>query len=60
MEAETIGRQLLIDSLEGSGYRLLAAADGEEAVLVFEKHAQEISLVLSDYGLPKFSFEVVY
>jgi len=39
--------------LEASGYNVLTAADGEEAVVVYAKHGKQISLVLSDMGLPR-------
>ncbi|MEW6511252.1 MAG: response regulator [Bacteroidota bacterium] len=39
--------------LEGKGYTVLTARDGDEAVGVFRKHAGEIDLVLTDLGLPK-------
>jgi two-component system cell cycle sensor histidine kinase/response regulator CckA len=39
--------------LESSGYHVLTAADGEEAVVVYAKHGGQISLVLSDMGLPR-------
>ena len=39
--------------LEAKGYRVLTATDGLGAVEVFRQHAGEISLVLTDLGLPK-------
>jgi CheY-like chemotaxis protein len=48
---------LLVDMvqilLESNGYSVLTAKDGEEAVHMYQQHAQEISLVISDMGLPK-------
>ncbi len=40
-------------TLEGNGYRVLLAKDGDEAVKTFEEHCGEISLVIMDMGLPK-------
>ncbi len=39
-------------SLKISGYRLFLAASGEEALRIFESHAPEIDLVLSDVVMP--------
>ena len=39
--------------LKSYGYSIYVAADGEEALEVFARHRDEISLVLSDVGLPK-------
>ncbi|RPI02545.1 MAG: hybrid sensor histidine kinase/response regulator [Ignavibacteriae bacterium] len=49
--------QLLLDS---NGYKVYAAHDGKEAVDVFEHHAQEIDLVLTDMGLPEMTGLDVY
>ena len=39
--------------LERAGYRVLTAADGREGLEMFERHAQDISLVLLDLTMPK-------
>jgi len=39
--------------LQSHGYRVLCAADYEEALTVFKEHQNEIRLVFSDIGLPK-------
>jgi two-component system, cell cycle sensor histidine kinase and response regulator CckA len=39
--------------LEEKGYTVLLAADGEEAVRMYSKNRDRISLVLTDLGLPK-------
>ena len=41
--------------LEAHGYTILTAKDGLEAVNVYNQHAREIALVISDMGLPKLS-----
>ncbi|MCX6122489.1 MAG: PAS domain S-box protein [Ignavibacteriales bacterium] len=41
--------------LETHGYTVLTAKDGMEAVNVYNQHAHEIALVMSDMGLPKLS-----
>ena len=39
--------------LERAGYTVLTAADGEEAVLIFDAHGSEIGLALLDLMMPK-------
>lgn len=39
-------------ALEAFGYRALVAASGEEAISVFEDHASEVRLILTDMGMP--------
>ena len=46
--------------LKRSGYTVLAAADGAEAMDLFNKHASEISLVLLDVIMPKLSGLAVF
>jgi CheY-like chemotaxis protein len=40
-------------SLEKSGYRVLAANDGEEGLALFKQHAGEIHLVITDMSMPE-------
>jgi two-component system cell cycle sensor histidine kinase/response regulator CckA len=53
IEDEEVLRDLLKMMLEEDGIKVLAAGDGVEAVEIFEKHKDEIGLVLSDMGLPR-------
>jgi len=53
VEDEETLLNLLQTLLEENGYRVLIAKDGQEAMDVFRDHQAEISLVLSDMGLPK-------
>lgn len=46
-------RKSVVGSLELIGYKSLEAANGQEALLVFEQHAPQISMVLSDMVMPK-------
>ncbi len=39
--------------LEGLGFEVLAAADGEEALAIYGEHGAEITVVLSDMVMPK-------
>lgn len=48
-------REMAREILEGLGYRLYIARDGEEAVQHFLTHKTEISLVLLDVIMPKLS-----
>jgi two-component system cell cycle sensor histidine kinase/response regulator CckA len=51
--------ELLLDSLkvllEGKGYQVLTAKDGEQAVEMYARHQDQIAFVLSDMGIPKIS-----
>jgi CheY-like chemotaxis protein len=40
-------------ALEGQGYSVLLAADGEEALEVFRRREREIDLILSDLVMPR-------
>ncbi len=48
-------RRMTVELLETAGYTVLVATDGQEAVEVFEAHADQISLVLLDVVMPKLS-----
>jgi signal transduction histidine kinase/FixJ family two-component response regulator len=52
VEDEAAVREITVAILRDYGYRVLEAADGEEALRVFGAHASEISLLLSDVVLP--------
>ncbi len=45
-------RAALLDCLEMLNYQVLEAANGQEALAVFEEHQDEILLVLSDWMMP--------
>lgn len=45
---------------EDTGYRVLEAADGEEAVRLFREHQGSIQLVITDIIMPKLSGRDVY
>ena len=46
-------REMVRSALEGCGYRVLFAVDGEEAILMFEEQASEINLVVLDMVMPR-------
>ena len=52
-EDDDMVRKLTTTILRHGGYTVLAASDGEEALRVFEDHADEINLVLLDVVMPK-------
>ncbi len=52
-EDDSTVRYLCKTVLERAGYNVLTASDGEEAVAVFEQHADEIALLLLDVIMPK-------
>ena len=46
--------------LEHAGYTVLTASDGEEALCVFEDHADEVDMVILDVVMPKIGGRAVY
>lgn len=53
VEDEEMLLLLLQSILEDEGYRVMTAKDGQEAVELYKNHTEEISLILSDMGLPR-------
>ncbi|MGA2741817.1 MAG: ATP-binding protein [Bryobacteraceae bacterium] len=51
-EDEQSVRKLLRHVLDASGYRVLDAADGSDALRLFERHADSIDLLLTDVIMP--------
>ncbi len=52
VEDEPHLRMLLSKMLRSKGYKVLEAADGVEALTAFEKHKNEIDLIITDMGMP--------
>jgi CheY-like chemotaxis protein len=52
VEDNPMARRALIEGLEMLNYRALEAAQGEGALVVFERHRDEIALVLADLVMP--------
>jgi DNA-binding response OmpR family regulator len=52
-EDDNAVRTLIKQAVEKSGYSVITAADGEEAVREFMEHGDEIDLLLFDIVLPK-------
>lgn len=46
-------RQLMVRDLEQAGYRVLAAADGVEALAILEQPRAVIDLVIADFMMPR-------
>jgi PAS domain S-box-containing protein len=60
VEDEKSVRKLIMEVLPKLGYKVLAAADGEEAIKIFDRWADQIDVVLLDAILPKFAGKQVY
>ena len=53
VDDESRMRKLIKDFLMQKGYSILEAADGEEALKVFEENENKINLILLDVMMPK-------
>lgn len=53
-------RKIFEEELGRNGYRVITAADGEEAVKLFKKNKDEIKLLLLDVMMPKKNGQTVY
>ena len=60
IEDEVVLLDLITTLLTSEGFCVLGARDGAEALRIFESRKDEISLVLSDMGLPVYSGWEVY
>jgi PAS domain S-box-containing protein len=59
-EDEEIVKQFLQGILKRVGYRVVTASDGKEAIELFQKHSDSISLVISDVVMPKKNGREIY
>jgi CheY-like chemotaxis protein len=59
-EDEPVVRELLRSELSGSGYRVIAAVDGEDAVAKFLENREQIELLLLDVMMPRQSGKDAY
>jgi PAS domain S-box-containing protein len=55
VEDEEAMRRVVIRSLEASGYKVLAATAGDEALRIAAEHAGDIHLLLTDVVMPRMS-----
>jgi CheY-like chemotaxis protein len=53
VEDEPVVRRMARAALEGSGYRVMEAEDGADALTVLERTVDEVDLVLSDVVMPR-------
>jgi signal transduction histidine kinase/CheY-like chemotaxis protein len=53
VEDEEALRELVREILEGNGYQILEAANGVEALRVWEAHGRKVDLLLSDIIMPE-------
>lgn len=53
VEDDLLLRRVMTRVLQSAGYRVLAAEDGEVAIGLWQKHGEEIGLVISDSAMPK-------
>jgi CheY-like chemotaxis protein len=60
VEDESGVRNLAIKILERGGYRVLPACDGREAIDVFRRHGDEISLLMLDAVMPNMGGREAY
>ncbi|MCI0394527.1 MAG: PAS domain S-box protein [Chloroflexi bacterium] len=60
VEDERQVREAVVEILETLSYRVLSAANGEQALALFEKHAREIALVFSDLVMPDMRGDALY
>lgn len=52
-EDDEMVRKILVRILQTAGFLTVEAADGEEAIGVFQQHAKDIAIVLLDVVMPK-------
>jgi PAS domain S-box-containing protein len=60
VEDEAVVRQLATRMLERGGYRVLTATNGVEALEIFNRHAEEISLLMLDAVMPNMGGRETY
>ncbi|RYF73348.1 MAG: response regulator, partial [Comamonadaceae bacterium] len=59
VEDEPVVRALVVDLLQGLGYRTVQAADGAEALRILQS-PQRVDLLVTDVGLPQMNGRQVY
>jgi PAS domain S-box-containing protein len=60
VDDEELIREMLREYLEDQGYSVLTAADGHEALNVYEKTESAIDIVITDLGMPEMGGEQLY
>ncbi|MBI3395534.1 MAG: response regulator [Spirochaetia bacterium] len=60
VEDEPMMRDAVRELLESTGYTVLTADDGEQALSLYQENLGRISMVISDLGLPKMGGEELF
>jgi len=60
VEDDAVLRVALADSLKSQNYGVLEATNGQEALDMLEKHAGEVSLILSDLVMPEMGGQALF
>ncbi|MHB8882869.1 MAG: response regulator [Thermodesulfovibrionales bacterium] len=60
IEDNDVVRNMLRDMLEGSGYKVIEAVDGEDGIHAFKDNLHCIELIISDVLMPKKNGKQVY
>ncbi len=60
VDDEELVRQVARDMLEASGFEVLSAGDGREAVELVERHGEGIDAVILDLTMPRMSGEAAF
>ena len=53
VDGEPLICQLLVEVLEGEGFSVVSAANGQQALVKYRLHAKDIELVISDVVMPE-------
>jgi len=59
-EDESLVRDVAVRILQSAGYSTITAANGEEALQLFDKHRESVSLILLDAMMPRLNGHEVY
>lgn len=54
-EDDELVRSMVVSALEMQGYRVISAANGAEALTLFEQHQSDVAIVILDQTMPKLS-----
>ena len=60
VDDEPIMRKIAVNVLQNSGYTVMAAEDGNQALQIFKQHYRDIKLVLLDLLMPDISGKETY
>lgn len=60
IDDEDMLRSLLTEMLTDSGFKVIVASNGLEAIEIYQKQKNEIDLVISDIGMPKMGGEETF